>query len=195
MRIEEIRSRLKPIVQECILYGDFALARGDKTDLYVRGRVAALSSQGLWLLAEAVLLMIEGKNVAGIGGMADAADPITGGVLALAGERAKKLAGFSIHEKPKGDGVGKRVEGTALLPNSQVVLLQDVVTSGRLAVQAAEIVKAERALKPLAVITMLDCLEGGAESLAKIGVELWPIFTRKDFELGGQTHFVAEIQF
>jgi len=43
------------------------------------------------------------------------------------------------------------------------------------------------------VVTLLDCLDGGAATLAGIGVELWPVFTRKDFELGGLTGFVAEI--
>ncbi len=193
MKAEEIRARLKPMIQEGILYGDFELSGGKKSDLYVRGRHAILAGQGIWLLAEAVLLLIEGKNISGIGGMSPAADLITGGVLALAGERCRRLAGFSIHPEPKGDGIDKQVEGAPIPPGSQVVLLQDVISSGRMAVRAAEVVRTERAAKPVAVITILDCLQGGAKALSDAGVDLWPIFTRRDFELGGLTRFVAEI--
>lgn len=182
MKLEEIKSRLKPIVAKCVLHGDFTLASGKKSDLYFDGRLVTLSAEGLGLLAQAVLAMIEGKDVSAVGGMAVGADPITGGVIATAGARGMKLSGFIVRKEAKAHGTGRQVEGPKPPAGSRVVLLEDVVTTGGSSLKALEAVRRELDVKPVAVIALLDRLEGGAEALSAAGVELWPVFTRKDFD-------------
>jgi orotate phosphoribosyltransferase len=182
VKLDEIKARLKPIVAGCVLHGEFTLASGKKSDLYFDGRLVTLSGSGLSLLAEAVLAMIEGRNIAAVGGMAIGADPITGGVVALAGQKGLKLSGFIVRKEAKTHGTGKQVEGPKPPPGSRVVLLEDVVTTGGSSLKAIEAVKKELGVAPVAVIALLDRLEGGAEALQAANVELWPVFTRKDFD-------------
>ncbi|HOX08342.1 MAG TPA: orotate phosphoribosyltransferase [Planctomycetota bacterium] len=182
MKLEEIKSKLKPIVAKCVLHGDFTLASGKKSDLYFDGRLVTLSAEGLSLLSQAVLEMIAGKDISAVGGMAVGADPITGGVVATAGARGAKLSGFIVRKEAKAHGTGKQVEGPKPPAGAKVVLLEDVVTTGGSSLKALEAVKRELDVKVIAVIALLDRLEGGAEALKAAGVELWPVFTRKDFE-------------
>ena len=151
MKLDEIKAKLRPIVAGCVLHGDFTLASGKKSDLYFDGRLVTLSAEGLSLLAEAVLEMIAGKNIAAVGGMAIGADPITGGVVATAGARGLKLSGFIVRKEAKTHGTGKQVEGPRPPAGARAVLLEDVVTTG-------------------------------GSSLKAAGCELWPVFTRKDFD-------------
>ena len=182
MKLDDLKARLKPIVAKCVLHGDFTLASGKKSDLYFDGRLVTLSAEGLSLLAQAVLEMIEGKNIAAVGGMAIGADPITGGVVASAGARGMKLSGFIVRKEAKTHGTGKQVEGPRPPAGARVVLLEDVITTGGSSLKALEAVKKELDVKPVAVIALLDRLEGGAEALKADGCELWPVFTRKDFD-------------
>lgn len=183
MQLEEIRSKLRPAVARCVLHGDFTLASGRKSDLYFDGRLVTLSSQGLVLLAEAVLEMIRGQGVAAAGGMSIGADPITGGVVALAGTKDLVLTGFMVRKEPKKHGTGKQVEGPKPPPGSRAVLLEDVVTTGGSSLQALEAVRREWPdVEVIAVIALLDRLEGGREAIEAAGVAFRPIFTRKDFD-------------
>lgn len=182
MKLDEIKAKLKPIVKECVLHGDFTLASGKKSDLYFDGRLVTLSAAGLSLLSEAVLEMIAGKSIAAVGGMAVGADPITGGAVATAGTRGLKLSGFIVRKEAKQHGTGKQVEGPKPPAGARVVLLEDVVTTGGSSLKAIEAVRKELGVTPVAVIALLDRLEGGREALAAAGVELWPVFTRKDFD-------------
>jgi len=180
--LDAIKAQLKPIVAGCVLHGDFTLASGKKSDLYFDGRLVTLSPQGLVLVAEAVLQMIDGRGIAAVGGMAVGADPITGGVVALAGQQDKPLTGFIVRKEVKAHGTGRQVEGPRLPAGSRVVLVEDVITTGGSSLKAVEAVRRELGAEPVAVIALLDRLEGGAEALAAAGVELWPIFTRRDFD-------------
>ena len=182
MKLDDIKAKLKPIVAKCVLHGDFTLASGKKSDLYFDGRLVTLSAEGLSLLAQAVLEMIDGKGIAAVGGMAVGADPITGGTVATAGARGMKLSGFIVRKEAKQHGTGKQVEGPKPPAGARVVLLEDVVTTGGSSLKALGAVKKELDVKPVAVIALLDRLEGGAEALKAAGVELWPVFTRKDFD-------------
>lgn len=182
MTLEELKARLKPIVAECVLRGEFTLASGRKSDLYFDGRLVTLSAEGLRLVAEAVLAMIEGQGVAAVGGMSIGADPITGGTLALAGERGLGLTGFMVRKEPKEHGTGRQVEGPRPPKGARVVLVEDVITTGGSSLKALEAVRRELEVEVVAVVALLDRLEGGRGAIEAAGVSLRPIFTRKDFE-------------
>jgi len=182
MTLEEIRARLKPVVAECVLRGEFTLASGRKSDLYFDCRLVTLSGAGLPLVAEAVLAMIAGKGVAAVGGMSIGADPITGAVLALAAGRGLELSGFMVRKEPKGHGTAKQVEGPRPPSPARAVLLEDVITTGGSSLKAREAAERELGVEVIGVIALLDRLEGAREALDAAGLDLWPIFTRQDFE-------------
>ncbi len=181
MKLEEIKNDLKPIVARCVMHGDFTLASGKKSDLYFDGRLVTLSSTGLPKVAAAVLEIIKDQNIAAAGGMVIGADPITGGVVALAGAGGIPLTGFMVRKEPKQHGTGKQVEGPQPEKGARVVLLEDVVTTGGSSLKAVAALRREWNVEVVAVVALLDRLEGGRQALAEVGVELWPIFTREDF--------------
>ena len=183
MNLDEIRQRLRPVVARCVMHGDFTLASGRKSDLYFDGRLVTLSSEGLPLVAEAVLEMIRGQGVSVAGGMSIGADPITGGVVALAGAKGLALTGFVVRKEPKTHGTGRQVEGPRPPPRSRAVLLEDVVTTGGSSLKALEAVRREWPdVEVTAVIALLDRLEGGREAIEAAGAQFRPIFTRRDFD-------------
>ena len=105
--------------------------------------------------------------------------PLTAGVLAL---HEGGLKGFFIRKQAKAHGLQKRIEGIAegeSLKDKQVVMIEDVTTSGGSALRAIEAVKAEGAIVKH-VITLLDREEGATENFAKAGIQLLPCLTKSD---------------
>lgn len=179
-RLDAIRAKLKPLMAAGVRHGDFTLASGKKSDFYFDGRIVTLSAQGARLVGEAVLALVEGKGAEAVGGMAVGADPMTGATLAVAGERGLDLAGFIVRKEKKTHGTAKQVEGP-IAKGARAVLLEDVVTTGGSTLRAAEALRAETGAEILGVVCLLDREEGGRGALAAAGLELWPLFTRRDF--------------
>lgn len=182
MELEEIKAELQPIVADCVLHGEFTLSSGRKSDFYFDGRKVTLDARGLYLVAEAVLAMLEGKGIAAAGSIPVGADPMTGATVGLAGQRGLALSGFLVRKEPKKHGTGKQVEGPRPPAGSKVVLLEDTITTGGSVLRGIEAVRREWEVEVVAVIVLVDRLEGGREAIEETGVELWPIFTRRDFD-------------
>jgi len=182
VELEEIKAELQPIVADCVLHGEFTLSSGRKSDFYFDGRKVTLDARGLYLVAEAVLAMLEGKGIAAAGSIPVGADPMTGATVGLAGQRGLALSGFLVRKEPKKHGTGKQVEGPRPPAGSKVVLLEDTITTGGSVLRGIEAVRREWEVEVVAVIVLVDRLEGGREAIEETGVELWPIFTRRDFD-------------
>jgi orotate phosphoribosyltransferase len=181
--LEEIKTRLKPLVAECVMHGEFTLASGKKSDFYFDGRLVTLSAEGLYFTAEAILEMISGREIAAVGSIPVGADPMTGATVSLAGKRGLALSGFLVRKEPKKHGTGKQVEGPRPPAGSRVVLLEDTITTGGSVIRGIEALRREWPEVTLAaVVVLVDRLEGGREAIESAGVELWPIFTREDFD-------------
>ncbi len=185
---ENLRRRLHPLVAACVRRSatpSFRLKSGKLSDFYFDGRIVSLSGDSLRLVAEIILRMLEGEEVAAVGGPSIGADPITGAVVALTSERDRPLTGFMIRKAAKEHGLGKRVEGPRPPAGSRAVLLEDVVTTGGSTLEALGGVRAEWPdVRCDRAICIVDRLEGGRENLAAAGLELSAIFTRDDFPVG-----------
>jgi orotate phosphoribosyltransferase len=87
---------------------------------------------------------------------------------------------FSVRKQPKEHGTGKRVEG-CFASGARVVVVEDVITSGKSALQACDAVEAEGGTV-LGVIALVDREEGGREAVEAAGVWLSALFGRSDFQ-------------
>jgi orotate phosphoribosyltransferase len=114
-----------------------------------------------------------------VGGIAIGADPITAAVITVAGQQGKPLRGFIVRKEAKAHGKGRDVEGP-VQAGDQVVIVEDVVTTGGSSIRAIEKVEAA-GLKVLGVIAIIDRLEGGAEAFAEHGHTLRTLLTIRDF--------------
>ena len=82
----------------------------------------------------------------------------------------------------KGHGTGAWVEGRRNVPDgAQVVLVEDVLTTGGSTARAAERVQIE-GLVPIGVAAIVDRGAGGLEALRALGLTSDALFTRPDFD-------------
>lgn len=75
-----------------------------------------------------------------------------------------------VRKEPKEHGRERRIEGL-LLPGDRVLVLDDVVTTGKNIVEAVEAIRGEGGVVGDAVV-LLDRQQGGEANLKKIGVKL-----------------------
>ena len=87
---------------------------------------------------------------------------------------------FLLRKEPKGHGMQSQIEGTkSVEAGDQVVLLEDVVTTGGSTLKALDVCRAAN-LDVVAVFCLVDRQEGGRAAVEQHGAPLFSIFTRKD---------------
>ena len=165
--------------ERALKFGDFTLASGKKASYYLDGKQITLEAQGLRLVAEGLLDLLEGVEFAAIGGMSIGADPIIGAVLTVAAERGQTLAGFLIRKEAKGHGTNKYVEGP-VEPGAPVVVVDDVVTTGGSSLLAVDRIE-QFGNKVVQVVGIVDRMEGGAENFAARDLPFSALLTIEDF--------------
>jgi len=166
---EELIELLK--TKEAVKFGDFTLSSGKKSDFYVDCRKITLHPQGARLIAQIILEKIKGSKVDAIGGLTLGADPITSSVVALS-----DIPGFIVRKKEKEHGTRQKIEGI-IESGFNVVIVEDVATTGASALQAIEAVEAIGA-KVVKVIAVVDREEGAAEALKNYDFD--PIIKKSD---------------
>ncbi|MFM2096146.1 MAG: Orotate phosphoribosyltransferase [Planctomycetota bacterium] len=166
------------IKEKGLEFGDFTLASGKKASFYLDCRRVTLDSRGATLIAAGILELLGDNLPDAVGGMAIGADPITGAVITLAGSQGKSLRGFIVRKEAKAHGKGRDVEGP-VKAGDQVIIVEDVVTTGGSSLQAIEKVEA-CGIKVLGVIAIIDRLEGGREAFESRGISLRTLLTIRD---------------
>ena len=182
---EDTREELKQLLLEkSVRTGEFTLASGKTSDLYVDCRVTSFDSRGARLIGEegwaAVRekLQADGLEADAIGGMTLGADPIS---LAIGVESARQqpdefLQVFTVRKEAKGYGAGKRIEGNFQSGNS-IVVVDDVITTGGSTLKAIDAIEAEGG-KILFAFVLVDREEGGREALEARGIQVLSLYTR-----------------
>lgn len=82
-----------------------------------------------------------------------------------------------VRKEQKEHGRGKRIEGV-LKPGDKVLVLDDVITTGKNVVEAAEAIRAEGGVVEDALV-LLDRQQGGGTNLKKAGVKLHSFTTMR----------------
>jgi orotate phosphoribosyltransferase len=175
------RDRLIALLKrDALRTGTFTLASGRTSHYYVDGRKVTLSAEGAFEVGAGVLALIADlTGLAAIGGLTMGADPIVGATLAMAGLAGRKgLLGFLVRKEAKGHGTGKLVEGP-LEAGMDVVIVDDVATTGGSSLQAVDAVEA-MGCKVVRVVVVLDRLEGAAEAFAARGLDFRALVTIRD---------------
>ena len=175
------RERLIALLKrDALRTGTFTLASGRTSHYYVDGRTVTLSAEGAAEVGSGVLeLMADLRGVGAIGGLTMGADPIVGATLAVAGKGSRgDLLGFLVRKEAKGHGTGKLVEGP-LKPGTDVVIVDDVATTGGSSLQAVAAVEA-MGCRVARVIVVLDRLEGAAAAFQSRGLDFRPMVTIRD---------------
>ena len=184
---EDTHAELKQLLlDKSVRTGEFTLASGKKSDLYVDCRVTSFDSRGARLIGEEGWALVRkqlsesGLSAAAIGGMTLGADPIS---LAIGMESARQqpddfLQVFTVRKEAKQYGAGRRIEGN-FSAGDAVVVVDDVITTGGSTLKAIEAIEAEGG-KVLFAFVLVDREEGGRQALEERGFTVVPLFTRTD---------------
>jgi orotate phosphoribosyltransferase len=162
--------------------GDFVLASGRRSNLYVDCRLTAMHPEGQLLIGRAGLaaLRATGWPVDAVGGLTLGADPIAYAIAhasALAAERGEgeMVRGFTVRKEAKQHGTGKLIEGP-FEAGDKVVVVEDVITTGGSALKAVEAIRAAGG-EVLGVLSLVDRQEGGREALEAAGLHVISLVT------------------
>jgi orotate phosphoribosyltransferase len=180
--MDDKKKRLREILLErAIKFGDFTLVSGQKSNYYINCRMATLDSEGLYLIAELMLDKLEGIQCDAIGGLTLGADPIIGGMVALAHKRGRKLAGFIVRKETKDHGTKSPIEGP-LGDGMKVAIIEDVATTGGSALKAIEAAK-DFGCEIAKVLVIVDRRQGAEEEFRDMHIPFDPIFRKEELGL------------
>jgi orotate phosphoribosyltransferase len=162
--------------------GDFVLASGRRSNLYVDCRLTAMHPEGQLLIGRAGLAALRecGWPVDSVGGLTLGADPIAYAIAhasALAHERGdgEMVRGFTVRKEAKQHGTGKLIEGP-FSAGDNVVVVEDVITTGGSALKAVEAIRAAGG-NVQGVLALVDRQEGGREALETAGLKVMSLVT------------------
>tara|TARA_B100000287_G_scaffold167413_1_gene157929 strand:+ start:457 stop:1032 length:576 start_codon:yes stop_codon:yes gene_type:complete len=128
---------LKLLRRDAYKEGDFTLSSGRQSKHYVNCKPVTLSGEGLGLVCPMLLECIE-PDTAAVGGLTLGADPLVSGVAIAAWFNDWKLNALIVRKEAKGHGTNQFIEGPMPPAGSKIVVLEDVITTGGSAIQAAE---------------------------------------------------------
>ena len=155
---------------DAVQYGEFELSHGGTSDYYVDKYLFETNTQCLELIAAAFAAEIDEPKLAGV---ALGAVPLVA-VTAVETGRPYVIA----RKQAKEYGTGNRIEGR-LDEGEEVVVLEDIATTGTSAVEAAEALREAGAVVNR-VLVVVDREEGAAETLAEHDLELDALVTASE---------------
>lgn len=154
----------------------FRLASGELSHDYMDGKKALAEGARLSIACRAILQLAEDAGVEfdAVGGLTLGADAYATGIAVLASKQW-----FVVRKQAKDHGKGKRIEGAQLTPDTKVLLVDDVVSTGGSILEALDAVRATGAEVVLAV-TLVDRGDEAAGKFAELGVPYRPLITYRD---------------
>jgi orotate phosphoribosyltransferase len=161
--------------------GDFTLSTGQKSSYYINCKPVTLDSRGALLVGKLLLTLLPAGTVA-VAGLTLGADPIVTAVSVVSAYESptgKGIPALIVRKEAKGHGTQAYIEGPVLLPQSAVVVLDDVVTTGQSALKAVERLQ-EAGYVVAQVLSLVDRQQGGAELYAEKGLSFSTLFTIVD---------------
>jgi len=151
-------------------FGLFKLSSGKLSPYYIDLRMIPGDPTGLRTVIEIYEMMVKSKirltSFDRIAGVPTAGVPYAS---ILAYRLAKPF--LYVRREAKTHGGQRRIEGQ-LLPGERVVLVDDLITTGKNTLEAAEAVRAEGGQVQHAIV-LIDRQEGGKAALAEAGLKLY----------------------
>jgi len=157
--------------------GDFVLASGARSSYYIDCRTTTTHAEGQALVGRMGLALLRESGLApsSVGGLTMGADPVSYAIAHASWLAGDPVNSFTVRKQPKDHGTGKRVEG-CFASGDRVVVVEDVITSGKSALQACDAVEAEGGTV-LAVIALVDREGGGREAVEARGYTVHTLFS------------------
>jgi orotate phosphoribosyltransferase len=172
------------LLERSVQRGDFVLASGRHSSYYIDCRLTTMSAEGMVLIGRMGWDAIRkaGWQPAAVGGLTMGADPVAYAIAAASFGQDPPVNAFSVRKEAKDHGKGRLIEGN-FRTKDQVVVVEDVITSGESAARA--IAAVERAGgQVLGVLAVVDREQGGRAALEAGGRRVVTLTTAGELGLG-----------
>ena len=160
--------------------GDFTLSSGQRSSYYINAKEVTLHPNGALALGRLLLAMIP-EDTQAIAGLTLGADPIVTAVSVVSAIEGQNLPGLIVRKQPKGHGTKAYIEGPSLDSGAKVVVLEDVVTTGKSAHLAVERLRTA-GYEVEQIIALVDRQQGGAEFYQSVGLKFEALLTLKEIQ-------------
>ncbi len=166
--------------QRSLTRGDFVLASGRRSTYYIDARRTTMSGEGQVLIGVAgvAALHAHGWQPRAVGGLTLGADPVAYAIAHAARLAGTPLDAFTVRKEAKAHGTGRLIEG-CLEAGDPVVVCEDVITTGRSALEAVAAVRTAGA-HVLGVLAVIDREEGGRQAIEAAGLAVVALVTARD---------------
>ena len=160
---------------EAVQFGEFELSHGGTSDYYVDKYVFETDPTCLGLIAESFAQRLDGAKLAGVA---------LGAVPLVAATSVETETPYVIVRKQRKDyGTGNLIEGE-LTDGEEVVVLEDIATTGQSAIDAAQALR-EAGATVDRVLVVVDRQDGASENLADADLELQSLVTAEELLADG----------
>lgn len=155
--------------------GSFTLSSGQPSTYYINGKQVTLHPQGALATGQLILSMLP-RTAQAVAGLTLGADPIVSAVSVVSAYENQPLPALIIRKEAKGHGTRAYIEGPTLTEGAEVVVLEDVVTTGQSALKAVERLR-QAGYQVNQIIALVDRQQGGAELYQQEGLQFESIFS------------------
>jgi orotate phosphoribosyltransferase len=177
------RAKLQTLIHDlCLLEGDFTLSTGARSRFYFDCKCVTLNGEGLTLIAKEFLREIERLPIQpdAIGGLTMGADFMTAAVIVLSHQtNAPIMNGSIVRKEAKKHGTKNQIENE-LPPGTKIVVVDDVITTGKSTLQACDEFEAA-GYQVVGILAVVDREAGGMENLRQRYPHVTALFKKSDF--------------
>ena len=160
--------------------GDFLLSSGQRSSYYINCKEVTLRAEGSLALGRLLLSLLPEETQA-VAGLTLGADPIVTAVSVVSAYENRPIPALIVRKEPKGHGTQAYIEGPSLPAGAKVAVLEDVVPTGRSAMQAVERLRAA-SYEVEQVIALVDREQGGAQFYQSQGLKFQTLFTLSEIQ-------------
>lgn len=170
MALQEDRETLRRILQEVSVRRgeEFTLASGRRSNVYVDARLTTLRAKAMPLIGHLFLERMRrlGWKPEAVGGLTMGADPLATAIAYTSVGTDFEMDAFIVRKEIKKHGMQRRIEGLGGRRGIDVVVVEDVATTGGSTAKAI-IACQDEGLNVLGAIALVDREEGAEQHLVK----------------------------
>lgn len=171
------REQLKEIIKkDGIVLEETVLSSSRKSPYYYDIKKAILTARGLALAGSLGLGLVQALGAKSVGGLESGAIPFATSISMSSAQGTRPIDLFFVRKQAKQYGRRKWVEGNV---DSPAVIVDDVVTTGRSSMDAADRVT-EMGYTVKGIVAVVDREEGARELFSSRGLEFASMFSHSD---------------
>ena len=162
----------------------FTLASGRNSRWFFDTKPVMMHPEASHLLGELLNLRMDEMGADFVGGLELGAVPLTAIAVAMSDKKSPRR-GFMVRKEPKGRGGRKTnnppgIEGSSLASGGNIVIVEDVTTTGGSAIKAVDRIHNDTDCKVIGVISIVDREEGAEQAFAAAGIHFESLMARSD---------------